>query len=102
MSETPEQPTVNQVAKLARIHLDEQQLTSSGEKLKQILEFVSQLEQAELPKDIEPFFGAIESVNAIREDNLQTSVPREKILDNAPESDGEFYLVPPVFRNTDS
>ncbi|MDG2183801.1 MAG: Asp-tRNA(Asn)/Glu-tRNA(Gln) amidotransferase subunit GatC [Mariniblastus sp.] len=102
MPETPEQPTVNQVAKLARINLDEQQLTSSGEKLKQILEFVSQLEQVELPKDIEPFFGAIESVNAIREDNLQTSVPREKILDNAPESDGEFYLVPPVFRNTDS
>lgn len=102
MPETPEQPTVNQVAKLARIHLDEHQLTSSGEKLKQILEFVSQLEQVELPKDIEPFFGAIESVNAIREDNLQTSVPREKILDNAPESDGEFYLVPPVFRNTDS
>ncbi|MCP4095378.1 MAG: Asp-tRNA(Asn)/Glu-tRNA(Gln) amidotransferase subunit GatC [Planctomycetaceae bacterium] len=102
MSETPEQPTVNQVARLARIHLDDQQLTSSGEKLEQILEFVSQLEQVELPKDVEPFFGAIESVNAIREDNLQTSVPREKILDNAPESDGEFYLVPPVFRNTDS
>ena len=102
MPETPEQPTVNQVARLARIHLDDQQLTSSGEKLEQILEFVSQLEQVELPKDIEPFFGAIESVNAIREDNLQTSVPREKILDNAPESDGEFYLVPPVFRNTDS
>ena len=102
MSETPEQPTVNQVARLARIHLDDQQLRSSGEKLEQILEFVSQLEQVELPKDVEPFFGAIESVNAIREDNLQTSVPREKILDNAPESDGEFYLVPPVFRNTDS
>jgi aspartyl-tRNA(Asn)/glutamyl-tRNA(Gln) amidotransferase subunit C len=102
MSETPEQPTVNQVARLARIHLDDQQLTSSGEKLEQILEFVSQLEQVELPKDVEPFFGAIESVNAIREDNLQTSVPRDKILDNAPESDGEFYLVPPVFRNTDS
>ena len=102
MPETPEQPTVNQVARLARIHLDDQQLTSSGEKLEQILEFVSQLEQVELPKDVEPFFGAIESVNAIREDNLLTSVPRDKILDNAPESDGEFYLVPPVFRNTDS
>eukprot|EP01047_Picozoa_sp_COSAG01_P028413 COSAG01_NODE_1907_length_8929_cov_130.365798_9_plen_69_part_00 len=56
MSETPEQPTVNQVARLARIHLDDQQLTSSGEKLEQILEFVSQLEQVELPKDVEPFF----------------------------------------------
>ena len=58
---------------------------------------VSQLEQVDLPDDVTPFFGAIESVNAIREDQLQTSVPRERILDNAPESDGEFYLVPPVF-----
>ncbi len=97
MPNTPEQTIVNQVAKLARIHLDEQQAESSGKKLEQILGFVSQLEQVELPEDVTPFFGAIESVNAIREDQLQTSVPREKILDNAPESDGEFYLVPPVF-----
>ncbi len=102
MPDTPEQPIVNQVARLARIHLDEQQLKSSGEKLEQILSFVSQLEQVELPEDVIPFFGAIESVNAIRDDQLQTSVPREKILDNAPESDGEFYLVPPVFKQTDS
>jgi len=97
MPDNPEQTIVNQVAKLARIHLDEQQAESSGKKLEQILGFVSQLEQVDLPEDVTPFFGAIESVNAIREDQLQTSVPRERILDNAPESDGEFYLVPPVF-----
>lgn len=107
MSNTPEQPIadqpiVNRIAKLARIHLDQQQLESSGEKLEQILDFVSQLEQVEIPEGVSPFFGAIESVNAIREDQLTPSVSREKILDNAPESDGEFYVVPPVFRNSDS
>ncbi|MGY8746647.1 MAG: Asp-tRNA(Asn)/Glu-tRNA(Gln) amidotransferase subunit GatC [Pirellulales bacterium] len=97
MAGTPEQTTVNQVAKLARIHLDEQQIESSAEKLAQILGYIGQLDEVELPEDITPFFGAIESVNAIRGDQLQTSVSRKEILDNAPDSDGEFYLVPPVF-----
>ena len=97
MAGTPEQTTVNQVAKLARIHLDEQQIESSAEKLAQILGYIGQLDEVELPEDITPFFGAIESVNAIRDDQLQASVPRKEILDNAPDSDGEFYLVPPVF-----
>jgi aspartyl-tRNA(Asn)/glutamyl-tRNA(Gln) amidotransferase subunit C len=97
MAGTPEQTTVNQVAKLARIHLDEQQIESSAEKLAQILGYIGQLDEVELPEDVTPFFGAIESVNAIRDDQLQASVPRKEILDNAPDSDGEFYLVPPVF-----
>ena len=97
MAGTPEQTTVNQVAKLARIHLDEQQIESSAEKLAQILGYIGQLDEVELPEDVTPFFGAIESVNAIRDDQLQASVPRKEISDNAPDSDGEFYLVPPVF-----
>ena len=97
MAGPPEQTTVNQVAKLARIHLDEQQIESSAEKLAQILGYIGQLDEVELPEDVTPFFGAIESVNAIRDDQLQASVPRKEILDNAPDSDGEFYLVPPVF-----
>lgn len=97
MAGTPKQTTVNQVAKLARIHLDEQQIESSAEKLAQILGYIGQLDEVELPEDVTPFFGAIESVNAIRDDQLQASVPRKEILDNAPDSDGEFYLVPPVF-----
>ncbi len=97
MAGTPKQTTVNQVAKLARIHLVEQQIESSAEKLAQILGYIGQLDEVELPEDVTPFFGAIESVNAIRDDQLQASVPRKEILDNAPDSDGEFYLVPPVF-----
>jgi aspartyl-tRNA(Asn)/glutamyl-tRNA(Gln) amidotransferase subunit C len=97
MAGTPKQTTVNQVAKLARIHLNEQQIESSAEKLAQILGYIGQLDEVELPEDVTPFFGAIESVNAIRDDQLQASVPRKEILDNAPDSDGEFYLVPPVF-----
>ena len=62
-----------------------------------MLNYVQQLESVKLPDDIEPFFGAIESVNAIRTDQAQSSYPREEILSNAPDSDGQFYKVPSVF-----
>lgn len=97
MSESIDRATVEQVARLARIHLSEQQLDVSSKQLGEILSFVGQLEQVQLPDDVEPFFGAIESVNAIRVDQVLPSIDRDSILSNAPDSDGEFYSVPPVF-----
>ena len=98
MSETIDRGTVEQVARLARIYLSEQQLDEASKQLGKILNYVGQLEQVELPDDVEPFFGAIESVNAIRTDEVQPSVDRESVLANAPDSDGEYYSVPPVFK----
>lgn len=89
--------TVEQVAKLARIALSEQQFDIASKQLGEILTFVGQLEQVELAEDVEPFFGAVESVNAVRADQIQPSIARDSILSNAPDSDGEFYCVPPVF-----
>lgn len=98
MPDSIDQATVEQVAKLARIHLSEQQLADSSKQLADVLNYISQLEQVELPPDVEPFFGATESVNAVRTDEVTPSVQRETILHNAPETDGEFYTVPPVFK----
>ena len=91
-----DQATVEQVAKLARIDLPESEVVQSAQQLADILNYVSQLNAVELPDDVEPFFGAIESVNAIRPDKMQPSVERDTILSNAPNADGEFYQVPPV------
>jgi aspartyl-tRNA(Asn)/glutamyl-tRNA(Gln) amidotransferase subunit C len=98
MSDSIDQATVTQVARLARIQLSQQQLDDSAKELAEILNYVGQLEQVSLPDDVEPFFGAIESVNAIRADEVKPSLAREAILENAPETDGEFYTVPPVFK----
>ena len=85
------------VAKLARIDLPDDKAEAVQENLEKVLNYVQQLEAVKLPDDIEPFFGAIESVNAIRTDQTQPSYAREEILSNAPDSDGQFYKVPSVF-----
>ncbi|MFK7765766.1 MAG: Asp-tRNA(Asn)/Glu-tRNA(Gln) amidotransferase subunit GatC [Mariniblastus sp.] len=97
MSHSIDPKTVKQVARLAKIQLPDDQIDDSLKQLANVLQYVSQLESVELPDDTQPFFGAIESVNAIREDQVLPSVEREKILKNAPDTDGEFYSVPPVF-----
>ncbi len=85
------------VAKLARIDLPDDEAEATQANLEKVLNYVQQLESVQLPDDIEPFFGAIESVNAIRVDQTQPSFAREEILSNAPDSDGQFYKVPQVF-----
>jgi len=64
---------LNSLAKLARIAISEDSLTESAGQLNQILDYVKQLQAVDLPADVEPFFGAIESVNAIRADENQPS-----------------------------
>lgn len=86
------------VARLARLHLPDDQAESTQADLEKTLDYVQQLDSVDLPEDTEPFFGAIESVNAIRNDEVLPSTDRETILDNAPDSDGQFYKVPPVFK----
>jgi len=86
------------VARLARLHLPDDQAEATQADLEKVLQYVQQLESVELPDDTEPFFGAIESVNAIRTDQVWPSTDRETILKNAPDSDGQFYKVPPVFK----
>ena len=98
MSNSVEPEKVQQVARLARIAISGDELAESAGQLNTILNYVQQLQAVELPADVEPFFGAVESVNAIRADENKPSTDREKILENAPDSNGEFYQVPPVFK----
>ena len=97
MSESLDLETVSQVARLARIQLADTDRVPFQQQLSKVLDYVSQLDQLNLPDDLEPFFGAVEASNAVREDVTAASTPREEILSNAPDSDGKFYRVPPVF-----
>jgi aspartyl-tRNA(Asn)/glutamyl-tRNA(Gln) amidotransferase subunit C len=97
MSDPIDRKTAHHVAKLARLELTDNQADAAAEHLGSILSYVDQLAQVTVADDVEPFFGATESVNAIRADEVKPSMDREIILANAPDSDGEFYQVPPVF-----
>jgi aspartyl-tRNA(Asn)/glutamyl-tRNA(Gln) amidotransferase subunit C len=89
--------SAQKIASLARIELTDEESAEVQIEFDKILQYIHQLDQVEIPDGTEPFFGATESTNATRPDEKKASLNRETILANAPDSDGEFYRVPPVF-----
>jgi aspartyl-tRNA(Asn)/glutamyl-tRNA(Gln) amidotransferase subunit C len=90
---TPE--TVRQVAKLARLALDEQHVQKYAGQLESILGYVDQIRRADV-SGVEPMAHAVPLHNVLRDDVPQPALPLEKVLQNAPDTDGPFFKVPKV------
>lgn len=91
----PSRKEVEKVAKLARLKLSEDEVDLFTAQLGQILEYVHILDQLDTDS-VEPMAHAIEVSNVFREDAPRESLPREDALANAPKSDGQAFLVPPI------
>lgn len=89
---------VRKVASLARLTLNEQELTACGEQLTVILDYVSLLNEVDTT-DVTPMSHPIQAENVFREDELLASLPREAALANAPKTDGQFFLVPKILED---
>jgi len=90
---TPE--TVRQVAKLARLALDEQHVQKYAGQLESILGYVDQIRRADV-SGVEPMAHAVPLHNVLRDDVPRPALPLEKVLQNAPDTDGPFFKVPKV------
>jgi len=49
-------------------------------------------------ENIDPKFNLIDMVAKLREDIPHLSLPREKALENAPETDGKYFIVPKIVK----
>ena len=87
--------TVKHVAKLARLALPEQKLQTLTEQLESILEYVAKIGQVDMTS-VEPMAHALPMHNVFREDVAVQGLDLEKVLQNAPETDGPFFKVPKV------
>lgn len=86
---------VEKVSLLGRLLLTEEELATMTAQLGQVVDYMALL--SELNTDgVEPMAHAVERSNVFREDELRPSLPRDAALRNAPQQDGEFYLVPAV------
>jgi aspartyl-tRNA(Asn)/glutamyl-tRNA(Gln) amidotransferase subunit C len=86
---------VEHVAYLARLGLTEEELARLEGQLNHILDQYATL--AELNTDaIPPTAQTIELENILREDVARPSMPPEDVLANAPEREGDFFVVPAI------
>ena len=83
------------VARLARIELSEEEIARMPPELSKILEHVETMNEIDL-EDVEPTSHVVDLVNVLRDDVPRESMPREKALEQAPDSaDGGFRVPSP-------
>jgi aspartyl-tRNA(Asn)/glutamyl-tRNA(Gln) amidotransferase subunit C len=90
----PEDP-IRHEAKRARLAVSDEDVAKLAPQLSDIMDYNEQLQSVALD-DVPPTSHPFELYNALREDEPRPSLPREKALANAPDTDGEQVRVPAV------
>ncbi len=95
MSQDERHFDIQQIAHLARIDVDPDEQDELQAQISKVLNLVDTIEELDL-SDIAPFFG-VGSTGFMRADELAPGLSRVSVLNNAPDQDGRFFRVPPVF-----
>jgi aspartyl-tRNA(Asn)/glutamyl-tRNA(Gln) amidotransferase subunit C len=86
---------VQWVAHLARLELSDQELDVMTRQLRNILEYVNQLQQVPT-EGVEPMAHPLPIANVFRPDDSELSLSVDQALANAPARQGDYYRVPAV------
>ena len=81
------------VARLARLRLDEAEVETMTGELSKVLDHIEKISELDL-EGVEPTSHVVELENVLRADVPRPSLPREKALEQAPDSDGSGFRVP--------
>ncbi|MBX6328122.1 MAG: Asp-tRNA(Asn)/Glu-tRNA(Gln) amidotransferase subunit GatC [Pseudolabrys sp.] len=87
--------TVRRIAHLARIAVAEDEVAHLQGELNAILAFVEQLSEVDV-QGVEPMTSVMPMKMKMRPDVVTEGDMADRILSNAPASDGGFFLVPKV------
>ena len=81
------------VARLARLELSDDEVTTMAGELSAILDHIEKIGELDLD-DVAPTTHVVEVANALREDVPRPSLPREVALAQAPEVADDGFSVP--------
>jgi aspartyl-tRNA(Asn)/glutamyl-tRNA(Gln) amidotransferase subunit C len=90
-----EPATIRRIAALARLRVEDAELSVLAAELNGILGWIEQLNEVNVD-GIEPLTGAAQMALKMREDVVTDGGYPEKVLANAPERAGDFFVVPKV------
>jgi len=92
---TIDKETVEKVAHLARLELNETEKQEMIKDMSKILDFMAKLNELDT-SGIEPLVYMTGDVNVLREDVVKQQITHEEALLNAPKHDGNYFLVAKV------
>ena len=86
------------LAKLANIQLAENEIDSYISDVNNILKLVSEVKDVDTT-DVEPLANVLEEFSDTRDDSPSEMLSRDDALNNAPDTDGVYYQVPPTIKH---
>ncbi len=86
---------IKHTAKLARISLDEKKIDNLSNDLSNIFKFIEKLNKVNT-ENIKPLSSILDHSLRSREDKVNDGNIRDKILENAPNKNEDFFIVPKV------
>ncbi len=86
---------IKHISKLARISVDSKKTDTLAKDLSSIFKFIEQLNELNTDK-VKPLSSILNEPLRAREDVVNDGKIREKILNNSPQKNEEFFVVPKV------
>jgi len=86
---------IKHISKLARISVDEKKIDGLTKDLSSIFKFIEQLNELNTDK-VKPLSSILNEPLRSRKDVINDGKIREKILENSPQKNEEFFVVPKV------
>jgi aspartyl-tRNA(Asn)/glutamyl-tRNA(Gln) amidotransferase subunit C len=87
--------TVKHISKLARISVDDKKINNLSKDLSSIFKFIEQLNELNTD-NVKPLSTILNEPLRLRKDEINDGKIREKILENSPQKNEEFFVVPKV------
>ncbi|MEP3890447.1 MAG: Asp-tRNA(Asn)/Glu-tRNA(Gln) amidotransferase subunit GatC [Hellea sp.] len=84
---------VKKIARLSRLHVEDDRLQPLADDLNGILAWIEQLNEVDVD-GVEPMTSAVDMSAPLRKDAVTDGGIRDNILKNAPKKDDGFFVVP--------
>jgi len=84
---------VKKIARLSRLHVEDDRLQPLADDLNGILGWIEQLGEVDV-EGVEPMTSAVDMAAPMRKDEISDGGKRDDILKNAPKKDDGFFVVP--------
>jgi len=84
---------VKKIARLSRLHVEDNRLQPLADDLNGILAWIEQLTEVDV-EGVAPMTSAVDMVAPMRKDEISDGGRRDDILQNAPKKDDGFFVVP--------
>jgi aspartyl-tRNA(Asn)/glutamyl-tRNA(Gln) amidotransferase subunit C len=87
--------TVQKIAHLARIHIDDSEIPAVTDKLKKVMTLIDEMNAVDTT-DIEPMAHPLDLTQRLRDDEVSETNRRDDFIKLAPTAEAGLYLVPKV------